>query len=929
MPNGGAARWDGLSDASETDCPAGIALAWAPIAGAAKLAAGFGRRPPMLVPLGIVLVAGALLAVVQVKQRADWQNALQAYRHAAGDEARRVSDQLDTKLNQIHQGLRTITMLPSVRRIDRHGDNIDEDALEAIQQIYNNLRANVAISEVYIVPSDFEPDLIDARTGEPQAPIMMFDGLIAGAAETVRSARGEAAGPPIYDAPEVEIFEYRALRAQLAWLRKTYPADDAFAHLQRPMLSTPELITCDNSVLSAPGSTGTASGSSFRCRSTILPGCSRAPSRRLSAPARCRPHLPDGNYALINNAHGYHVLPDAAGAVRTSMAQVRRHQADPALLFSAITRLRDSDPQGSWLLWSGQPDARFQDSDAAQAVRAFAWVASSLIILLAVLSLAALAGVSAHARMRAAQIEQLQSAQTAMSASEARARHLAYHDALTGLPNRALLWDRMAHVMELARRGGQGVRRALHRPRSVQGSERHLRPPGRRRADPRGRAQARGPVPQVRHAGPAGRRRVRGGAVRRGPGERRRFRRAHRRAAGQSDQALDRRDPCRLQRRRHPGPGRNDEAIDAVEALRQADLALYRAKERGRGQYAFFEAEMDAAVRMRRALQSDLRLALANDELQLVYQPQVDGTGKVVGVEALARWNHALRGTVPPSLFVPIAEECGLIVELGFFTLRQAFAQSARWPGIKIAINISAHQIRMRDFLGRVAALIEETQVDPAHFELELTEGVLIGDDTVTHATLRGLRDLGFSLALDDFGTGYSSLSYLQRYPVDKIKIDRSFITNLNTDRETGAVIAAIVKLAVALNLRVIAEGVETEEQRRALSAVGCTEVQGYLFGQPMTPEAIDALLAGGRAAEPSAAETRVPSPGARPLWPSAGRPPWRRPAHFTPRSSRSTAGKPARPPVATQGATEPVDLRPLPAIESQQDQSAGGQLGR
>jgi len=278
------------------------------------------------------------------------------------------------------------------------------------------------------------------------------------------------------------------------------------------------------------------------------------------------------------------------------------------------------------------------------------------------------------------------------------------------------------------------------------------------------------------------------------------------------------------------------------EAFRQADLALYRAKANGKGQFAFFESEMDAAIKTRRALEGDLRLALAAGELQMNYQPQVNQRDQMTGVEALIRWNHPERGQVSPAFFVPIAEECGLIGELGLFTLRRAFEDSRRWPGLKVAVNVSASQLRMKDFVPKVEALLKEMKVDPFNFELEITEGLLLGDDPATHETLRRLRGVGFQLALDDFGTGYSSLSYLQRYPINKIKIDRSFISNLGLDSEAGAVVGAIVKLAKALRLQVIAEGVETDIQRDELIAVGCADIQGYLFSRPVGAEDIDRL---------------------------------------------------------------------------------------
>ncbi len=810
----------------------------------------------------IVTVAVALLVVVQIKARADWGAALADYRHESSEESRRAADEIAGRLRHIHQGLRTIGLLPSVRNIDRHAENIDADARQSIQQLYNNLKFNVDVSEVYIVSADINPERIDPTTGAPQAPILMFDELIVNAAARARAA-GELAGEEEEaaeeDEPEVEIYEYRALREQMTWLRAHYPTDANFANLERPMLSTPEHITCDNTLYIHTHLDADRSGIILSVPFYGLDGALKGTISAIVRTGALTGYLPERDFALLNTAHNYRVLPSTPGVERASVEYIDRGAPNPDLLYSGVVPLDVGDAQGRWLLWSGRPDAAFLGGDAAGSVRAFERVACALIVVFAALSVLGLFMMRSHLRLqrsnrdqlqeivqaRTAQIEQLQRAQTEIAASEARAKHLAYHDALTGLPNRALLWDRLAHALEVTRRGGQGF--AVHcidldQFKGVNDTFGHqigdelIRTASAklaklcRKADTLARLGGDEFAVVQLNSTPAS-------------------------AAAFADRIVAiMAEPIDLSVGQvHVGCSVGvtmieDAATDPLETLRQADLALYRAKGNGRGQYAFFESEMDAAVRTRRELQTDLKIALAKGELELAYQPQVNGEGAIVGVEALLRWTHKQRGVVPPGLFVPIAEESGLIVELGFFVLRRAFEQGARWPHIKIAVNVSAHQIRMKDFVTRLAVLIRETGAIPANFELEITEGVLLGDDPCTHATLQALRDVGFSLALDDFGTGYSSLSYLQRYPVDKIKIDRSFVANLGADAEAEAVISAIVKLAGALNLRVIAEGVETMEQRTVLSGAGCSEVQGYLYGRPMTAEAIDKLVGDHRA---------------------------------------------------------------------------------
>ena len=288
--------------------------------------------------------------------------------------------------------------------------------------------------------------------------------------------------------------------------------------------------------------------------------------------------------------------------------------------------------------------------------------------------------------------------------------------------------------------------------------------------------------------------------------------------------------------------------VGAVEVARRADVAMYRAKDEGRGRYCFFEAEMDAALKARRGLEADLRKALQDGGVWVAYQPQVDATGRVLGVEALARWTHSEKGAISPAAFVPLAEDCGLIDDLGRLVMYRAFTDSLRWKDLKVAVNVSALQMRQAGFPDLVAEILAETGARADRIELEITEGALLGDDEATHDAIRRLRAMGFSLALDDFGTGYSSLSYLRRYPIDKIKIDRSFITPLGGDKEASAVVAAIVRLAKALHLSVISEGVETNAQREQLQGIGCVQAQGFLFSAPVTADAIDAIVdEGGR----------------------------------------------------------------------------------
>ena len=280
------------------------------------------------------------------------------------------------------------------------------------------------------------------------------------------------------------------------------------------------------------------------------------------------------------------------------------------------------------------------------------------------------------------------------------------------------------------------------------------------------------------------------------------------------------------------------------ELLRRADLALRTAKRRGRGTVVAFAVDMEAEFQERRFIKREIAWTLAAQGFDLHYQPIVkaDG-GATVGVEALLRWNHPARGFVPPSLFVPVAEEAGLMDRLGEFALRRAISDAARWPSLYVSVNLSPVQVRDRAFVDLVASVLDETGFEPSRLVLEMTESVLIEKPEETTARLQELRALGVRLALDDFGSGYSSLSYLQKLPFDKLKIDRSFVTGLNRSANGGVIIQAVVTLGRALGMEVVIEGVETEEQRVLLRLAGCSEMQGYLFAKPAPRDDIDHLL--------------------------------------------------------------------------------------
>lgn len=288
---------------------------------------------------------------------------------------------------------------------------------------------------------------------------------------------------------------------------------------------------------------------------------------------------------------------------------------------------------------------------------------------------------------------------------------------------------------------------------------------------------------------------------------------------------------------------------DAVTLIRNADLAMYRAKKDGRNSFSFYDPEMNLRVQETLELETDLRQALDREEFLLHYQPKVDlASGAVIGCEALVRWCHPRRGLVPPNDFIPLAEETGLIVPLGAWVLREACRQARRWkeaglPPVSVAVNLSARQFRQGDLPELVADVLAETGLDAHLLDLELTESMVMDNPVKAGRAMLDLKKLGVSLSLDDFGTGYSSLNYLRRFPVDCLKIDRSFIRDVVDDPSGASVVTSVISIAHNLGMAAVAEGVENEDQLRFLASCGCDTYQGYFFSKPIPAEEFVALL--------------------------------------------------------------------------------------
>lgn len=425
---------------------------------------------------------------------------------------------------------------------------------------------------------------------------------------------------------------------------------------------------------------------------------------------------------------------------------------------------------------------------------------------------------------------------------EARLVHMARHDTLTGLPNRVLYREHMEHALAHARRGGGLAVLCLDLDDFKSANEAL----GHAVGDALLRETAQRLLAVTREADLV----VRLGGdefavVQSGANQPTDAKALADRLVAALAQPFDAADGAVTLSASIGIAVTTDGLTTADGLLKCADLALFRAKADGRGTYRFFEAEMDASMRARRALEQDLRRAVADEAFEVHYQPLVDAfTGAIAGFEGLVRWRHPVRGMVSPGEFIPVAEDVGLISAIGAWVLNRACQDAVLWPAhVKVAVNLSPLQFRNRNLPDEVAAALLRSGLPADRLELEITESLLLQDSESILAMLHEVRGLGVRISMDDFGTGYSSLSYLRRFPFDKIKIDQSFIRNMDEKGDCLAIVRAVVGLGASLGMRVTAEGVETEEQYALLRREGCHQLQGYLFSRPVPCSAVPSLI--------------------------------------------------------------------------------------
>jgi diguanylate cyclase (GGDEF)-like protein len=794
---------------------------------------------------GLILATGLGLALaVKVNATHELANAQAHYVQASHAETTAAARTVELALRTIYENTRTLTFIPSVRKIDRHATNLDAEGREAIQQLYNNLASGISVSEVYVVPVDIDPFRIDPVTGKGEEPIIMFDQLIVAAgrfAGELNPFAAEAGTKYAPDVPEEEIYEYVQFQEQMAWLSAHYPDIGSFDGLKAPMISGPEVITCDNTEYVLTRLDADRMGVLFSVPFFGLDGKLRGAVSAIIRSNALRALLPSPNYALVNTTYGYATRASEPGQARVSADPVAAGKPDPNLIYSEAVPLAGNDPRSQWALWAGLPDSVFFNGAEARAARAVEFGGYTVAALLTIALIVCWALVRRNlllVQSAGHRLEQRVAERTAEIA------HMATHDVLTGLPNRTMLREKMRDALARVRRGEKIAVLCLDLDhfKSVNDTLGHSTGDALLRVvTARLNAMVR-EIDTVARLG--GDEFVVLQTTLRSPQE-----------AG----ALAERIIADLSR---PIEAESHQVVvgvsvgiavapqdgdDAEALLRNADIALYRAKVDGRGMARFFEPEMDARLQKRRHLEVALRGAIGAEQFVLHYQPILDlATQRITGFEALLRWKHPEHGLLGPEEFMSVAEETGLIVPIGEWVLHQACTDAAAWPeDLKIAINLSAVQFKNPTLVHSVVRALDQAGLAPSRVEIEITESVLLASNDTTLSTLHHFRDLGITIAMDDFGTGYSSLSYLRSFPFDKIKIDRSFVQDMAGTAESSAIVRAVAALGASLGLTTTAEGVETKEQLESVRRQGCLEVQGYYFSEPIDNANVLAMLSG------------------------------------------------------------------------------------
>ncbi len=935
----------------------------------------------------ILFFTAVICGLFFLKYKLDIDAALVNYRTVSHEKTLLLADHIQDTFRNIYEGLRTAARLPGVKQIDRYAANFEVNSQKAIQEIYNNLYSNVEMSEMYIVPLDFDPDRVDAKTGKPEVPITEFDELIVGRTKETAVSQNPLSSIGI---EEVEIFEYREMKKQLNWMKATYKLERDVEGMSHPAIWSKEVITCDNTrcspiKFSDKDRSGIIGSVPFYDDEGKLKGMVSG----VILSDVLRELLPARNYALQNLSYDYFVAPEPPGPMAQSWRWIEQGIEDPDLFYSEIIPLEIRDDLGVWEIWVGQPNEIFWASPDAVTARTFTAIA---IVVTCLLSISAMVFINLVRRSHSIEkqnveleneIQERKRVEEALIESQERF-NLAVQGAQGGIWDWHLKDDKVFYSSRWKTMLGYEEKEIGDQPESwfdlVHVDDLKA---FRARID----EHLEGVLPYLEHTY---RIRKKDGSYRwvlcRGLAVRDAEKKAYRIAGSQLDvtdhkeaedkllydtmhdsltelpnraQLMTRLEIAILRAKRSPdylfavmfldldhfklindslghlagdkmlkeaasrlsssvrssdmaARSKNEflarlggdeftilceELHDASNALmiaeriqssltkpfiiegqeittsvsigiafsktgyskaedilRDADSAMYSAKKAGRARYAIFDEKLHKEAIKQLTLRNDLRRSIENEDFVLNYQPIVNlKSGDITGFEALVRWRHPEKGLIPPNDFIPAAEETGLIVPLGEWVLREACRQMHLWnsqPTTEtpkyVSVNLASKQFSATDVAELTKSILEETGMSPQHLKLEITESEIMENPQAVSETLLKLKEMGVHLFLDDFGTGYSSLSYLHKFPIDVLKVDRSFVNRIDEKGEATDMVRSIAFLSQNIGLKTVAEGIETKEQLAVLRELSFDYGQGYLFSKPLPANEVESFLNAG-----------------------------------------------------------------------------------
>jgi diguanylate cyclase (GGDEF)-like protein len=775
---------------------------------------------------GIALCGITLSSAVWLEYQRQTDVAWQNHVQRARAQSKEIAGQLSNSLRSIYENIRTISFLPSLRNTDETKNLINEDSLAAIQQIYNNLANGVDVSEVYILQKNFDPTQIDPLTGKLYEPKIMFDQMIINGGKHASAVdmfapvnSNEAATTP--EIPEVEDYEYAQLKQTIDYFQATFPTLKNLRLSTMPMVSSESVITCDNRLFIDTGEDKDRSGLIFSLPIYSLEGEFNGLVSAIVLEKAIQALLPNDNFQLITpNAAFKTSAAGIGGTSEITSASVLSAPSSEQVLFEYLD-VKSQDPRGSWKMRTQYKATDFYSSAQYWAIKQFEIISFAIIALMASLGI----GITHFWHRRARELH-----------------YHATHDGLTGLPNSTLIRHELENALKRTEVGEKFavLYLDLDRFKLVNDTLGHHAGDLLLKAVSHRLSQCIGNNDVLARIGGDefvilcnldGAQDIMNMAA------------AIIKALGEPFILNDQQATIGTSIGIALAPA---DGSDTETLIRNADMALFRAKSEERNTYRFFEPEMDEQVQYRRKLEMDLRTAIVEEQFEVYYQAIVDATSeKIVGFEALVRWNHPKDGLIMPSEFIPIAEDIGVIIPLGEWILRKACVDAMTWPkDVRVAVNLSAIQFRNKTLPLIVMSALDKSGLSAKRLELEITESVLISDDETARRALEQLQALGVRIALDDFGTGYSSLSYLRSFKFDKIKIDRTFMKEISSGKGNDLeIVKAVATLGRSLGMSTTAEGIETFSQLEMVRGQGCNEVQGYYYSKPLPIGQTNALF--------------------------------------------------------------------------------------